>query len=85
MLKSIYFKFDNITYKQNFGTPMGTPLSPVIADLVLQDLETEVLRTLDFRIPFFLRYVDDIAMAVPSVMVNRTLKAFNSFHYYNSS
>jgi hypothetical protein len=59
---------------------MGSPLSPVIADLVLQDLETEVLRTLDFQVPFFFRYVDDIAMAVPRDMVNVTLDNFNSFH-----
>ncbi|XP_039309325.1 uncharacterized protein LOC120358632 [Solenopsis invicta] len=80
VLESTYFKFDDITYKQNFGTPMGSPLSPIIADLVLQDLETEVLSALDFQVPFFLRYVDDIATAVPRDMVNFTLDKFNSFH-----
>ncbi|KYN26666.1 hypothetical protein ALC57_03966 [Trachymyrmex cornetzi] len=27
--------FDRIIYKQNFGTPMGSPLSPIVADLVM--------------------------------------------------
>ena len=59
---------------------MGSPLSPIIADLVLQDLETEVLSTFDFQVPFFLRHVDDIATAVPRDMVNFILDKFNSFH-----
>jgi len=40
VLDSTYFTFDNIIYKQNFGTPMG---SPIITDVVMQDLENEVL------------------------------------------
>ena len=27
-----YFKFDNKYYKQIFGTPMRSPISPIIAD-----------------------------------------------------
>jgi len=45
-----FFKFDQKIYKQNFSTPMGTPLSPIIADLIIQELEGEVLRKLDFRL-----------------------------------
>lgn len=41
ILYSTYFTFNRLIYKQNFGTPMGSPLSPVIADLVMQDLETK--------------------------------------------
>ena len=32
VLDSIFFSFDNKIYKQSFGTPMGSPLSPVIAE-----------------------------------------------------
>jgi len=32
VFSSTYFTFNNIIYKQTFGTPMGSPLSPVIAD-----------------------------------------------------
>ena len=32
VLDSTFFSFDNVIYKQSFGTPMGSPLSSVIAD-----------------------------------------------------
>lgn len=43
ILDSTYFTFNKKTYQQKFGTPMGSPLSPVVADIVLQDLESEAL------------------------------------------
>jgi len=58
ILESTYFKFNEIIYKQKFGTPMGSPLSPIIAEIVLQDLEKKALGLLS--IPFYHRYVDDI-------------------------
>ena len=80
VLESTYIQFNNTIYKQRFGTPMGSPLSPIIADLVLQDLETVVLGTFDFHVPFYFRYVDDIALAIPSDKVNFILESFNAFH-----
>jgi len=53
VLESTFFSFGNQIYKQKFGTPMGSPLSPIIADIVMQDLEGEVLETLDFDISFY--------------------------------
>jgi len=54
------FKF----YRQNFGTPLGSPLSPIIADIVLQDLERKALVEFGVEVPFYYRYVDDIATAI---------------------
>jgi len=42
VLKSTYFTFNNYIYKQTFGTPMGSPLPLIIADLILCDLEERV-------------------------------------------
>lgn len=59
---------------------MGSPLSPIIADIVLQDLEEKALNTLRFTPRFYFRYVDDILMTVPSDSIDSTLLIFNSFH-----
>jgi hypothetical protein len=59
---------------------MGSPLYPVITDMVLQDLEESALRQLPFNVPFYVRYVDDILTAVPLSFVDDVLRVFNSFH-----
>ncbi|XP_072763715.1 uncharacterized protein [Anoplolepis gracilipes] len=59
---------------------MSSPLSPIIADIVLQDLESKTLNTLQFIPPFYFRFVDDIIIAVPSDTIDETLNTFNSQH-----
>jgi len=44
---------------------MGSPLSPILADMVMDDLETASIRKLDFKVHVFYRYVDDIFMIIP--------------------
>lgn len=65
VLSSTYFVFDNVVYKQTYGTPVGLPLSPIIADIVLQDIENEALNRIDIQLPFYYRYVDDIVSTAP--------------------
>lgn len=78
VLNSIYFVFNGIFYQQTFGTPMGSP-SPIITDIVLQDLETKALKRLSFS-PFFFRYVDDVALAASSSCFKHILDTFKTFH-----
>jgi len=77
VLNSTYFKFNNEIYKQTYGAPMG---SPIIADLVLQNLEAHTFDKLFFIPPFYIRYVDDIALAAPCTSFDELLDTFNSFH-----
>ncbi|XP_036138449.1 uncharacterized protein LOC118644314 [Monomorium pharaonis] len=59
---------------------MGSPLSPIMADLVLQDFEDKALKALKFEIPIYYRYVDDILLSVPLTITTETVNMFNSFH-----
>jgi len=79
-LNSTYFIFNKKIYKQTHGAPIGSPLSPIIADLALQNLESHTLKNLSFQPLFYIRYVDDIAMAVPRKSLNELLHNFNTFH-----
>jgi len=44
------------------------------------NLEKEALRLLSTGIPFYYRYVDDIALAAPRHKINEFLNTFNSLH-----
>jgi len=46
VLDSTFFHFNNNVYKQTFGMPMRSPLSPVVDDLILQRLESSILSNL---------------------------------------
>jgi len=74
------FHLNNVIYKQTFDTPMGSPLSPIIADVVLQDLEKKVLDSINLRLPFYYRYVDDIILVASTNKIIEILNTFNSFH-----
>lgn len=63
VLEECCFQFNGQFYRQIFGSPMGSPASPVFADLILEILEDEVIKKLGFKLPFFYRYVDDIFTA----------------------
>jgi len=59
---------------------MGSPLSPIIADLVMQDLETSCLNSINCHLTFYYRYVDDIVMAAPNNKIDLIFNTFNEYH-----
>ena len=50
LFENTYFTFNNNIYLQIFGTPMGSPISPLFADIVMEDLENDCLRILKINI-----------------------------------
>ena len=56
--------FQETYYKQVFGTAMGWPVSGVIANLVVEDIEHRALKTAPVRPLFWKRFVDDVISAV---------------------
>jgi len=60
---------------------MGSPLSPIVADLILQKLELSILNDFPHKPIFYFRYVDDIALSVPHTSIDSLLDKFNSFHH----
>ena len=77
ILNSTFFKFNNEFYNQVFGTPMGSSISPIIAEIVMVDLKSEILPSFDFVIPWYFRYVDDTILCVPQDKVDIVLCKFN--------
>lgn len=79
-IKANYFVYEDIIYTQKFGMPMGSPLSPVLGDLVMERLLDTVIPKLSFNPVFLKKYVDDIITSVPLDKVDEILLIFNSFH-----
>ena len=63
-LTSTYFQYNSKHYKQLHGTAMGFPVSVVVAEIVMQNIEESALSTCRQTIPLWLRYVDDTFTAV---------------------
>ncbi|XP_076671980.1 uncharacterized protein LOC143370931 [Andrena cerasifolii] len=80
VLESNIFLFKGVYYKQVFGTAMGSPISPVIANIVMERLETISLSKVPFQLIFYKRYVDDIITCLRLEDLQTLLDIFNGFH-----
>ena len=58
-LDNSYLCFRKKFYRQIFGVAMGSPISVIVANLVMESIENKMLK--DFASPFriWLRYIDD--------------------------
>ncbi|GAB0099411.1 uncharacterized protein DMENIID0001_152670 [Sergentomyia squamirostris] len=72
------FAYGGKFYRQNNGLPMGAPLSPVAADVVMDFALNEITKKLDYSLHCLCKYVDDIFCLIPRDRVEETLEA--SFH-----
>ena len=79
-LTNTYFEFDNSYYKQIEGCAMGSPISSVIANLVMEDLEKTCLDQLTHKPTFYYRYVDDIITEAHPNNINEILNTFNKYN-----
>ncbi|XP_067129654.1 uncharacterized protein [Centruroides vittatus] len=57
---SSFFEFDEKIYIQGRGVPMGSPMSAVLCEMVLRNLECDILLLFRNDMVIYTRYVDDI-------------------------
>ena len=69
-LMSTYFQYNGKHYKQLHGTAMGSPVSVVVAEIIMQNIEEQVLANYKRTLPLWLRYVDDTFTAVHKDEIN---------------
>lgn len=80
VVNNCFFSFKDQHYHQISGSPMGSPVSPVLANLVMEHLEETVLASLSRQPLLYLRYVDDIFCIAKETDIQTIHNSFNSFH-----
>ena len=79
-VKEVHFAYSNGIYEQNDGVDMGPPLGPVLAGILMVELETSIIPTLHKSLLKSERYVDDTFCYVKIGTLNDILCELNGFH-----
>ena len=82
-MKNTYFLFQSRYYEQLLGAAMGSPISPMVANLYMEDFEIKALSTSPHPTPFmWKRYVDDTFAVIKSACKRSFLEHINSIDQY---
>ena len=77
-LKNTYFSFQDQFYEQVEGAAMGSPVSPIVANLYMEYLEQKALSTAPHPPRFWCRFVDDTFVIHKEVNKQGFLQHINS-------
>lgn len=77
---SATFNWDNKTYRQKDSLAMGSPLSPILAKILMNDILNTILPTLPSQPKTLALYVDDSFWVVNRNHVDFISEALNSYH-----
>ena len=76
-LTNCIFCFNKKFYKQLQGAAMGSPVSPIIANIYMEQCESLAIHTCPTLIKWWLKYVDDVYSATGKDQVNKLQEHLN--------
>ena len=79
-LKTTYFLYDGVIYTQVEGAAMGSPISPIVANLFMEWFEENALNTFKYEITIWRRYIDDTMVALCEDLIEDLTQHINSIH-----
>ena len=77
-ITSTYFSFQGKYYEQVEGAAMGSPLSPIVANIYMETFEVEAIRSAPSPPKFWKRFVDDTFTILESSKKEEFLTHLNS-------
>ncbi|MGL5624125.1 reverse transcriptase domain-containing protein [Cetobacterium sp.] len=77
-LSSSYFTYDNKLYHQNEGLAMGSPLSPILADIYMEEFERIVTTRCTIHPKIWIRYVDDTFVIIKKDLIHCFMDRINN-------
>jgi hypothetical protein len=80
--KNSFCQYNNQCYRQIFGLPMGSPLSCILADYVMNDIMTDIFEKITENIDIKFKYVDDLLLSIPEDKVDDILNKFNNYNKF---
>ena len=79
-LKNTYFSFQGRFYEQTEGAAMESPISPIVANLFMEDQEAQAIKTSTTPPALWKRFVDDTFTIIKKDNRNSFLQHLNSIH-----
>ena len=79
-LSNSYFSFQGRFYQQTEGAAMGSPISPIVANLFMEDLEVQANKTSSTSPVLWKRFGDDTFTIIKKEDRNSFLQHLNSIH-----
>ena len=73
-------ELNNEKSQQRDGVAMGYPLAPVLAGIIMVELENSIAPKLNSHLRFWKGYVVDTLTIVKEGSINHVLQQLNSFH-----
>ena len=77
-LTNTYFSFQDRLYEQKEGAAMGSPISPIVANLFMEDFEIRALATSPCTPKLWKRFVDDTFTVINKTHKEAFLEHLNS-------
>ena len=77
-LKTTYFQFQGSFYEQISGAAMGSPISPIVANLFMEDFEVKAINIAQNPPKMWKMYVDDTCVILDSTRKEEFFQHINS-------
>ena len=77
-LSNNYFIYNDVTYKQIHGCAMGSPVSPVVANICMEVIENTAIETTQTKPKTWKRFVDDSVSIIKKTTITSFLNSLNN-------